>query len=317
MSIVRPARLSSLCALAMLAGCASGSSGGVWSIPGIGALARTGTAGAKHAPRSLLYVADYLNGLVLIYRQSGKNRAPIGQITAGISYPNSLAVDASGDLYVVNDPQNVQVYAPGTRTPYETLTPSPDLYASSVTVGADGTVYVGTECSACSDKIDVFTGGSLTPSYSIRDSAVAIVFGMALDAANNLYVVHDDPSETSRISEFPPGSHGPGTDLGLRFSGAEGVAFDAAGNMVVVDALANEVYVYAPQSKTPKFEFSTPPRPWGLAFNASQTKLYINQNRETPQVNVFSYPRGKLSETIPLIPGGDAAGVATSPAAPK
>jgi DNA-binding beta-propeller fold protein YncE len=302
-------------AFAVLAGCDDGASGGLPSFSGMVPLTPTSQAAAKHASRALLYVADYLNGIVLIYRESGKNRAPIGQITAGISYPNSIAVDASGNLYVVNDPQNVQVYAPGTRTPKETL--SPDVYADSVTVGADGTVYVGSDCSACTDKIDVFTGGALTPSYVITDPDVAIVYGMALDAANNLYVVHSDPNENSRISVFPPGSHGPGTDLGLRFSAAEDVAFDAAGNMVVVDALANEVYVYAPNSKTPKFQFSTPPRPWALAFNAAETKLYINQNRDTPQVDVFSYPRGKLIETIPLIPGGDASGVATSPATPK
>jgi DNA-binding beta-propeller fold protein YncE len=315
-SIVRLLQgFSLISALALLAGCETGASGGMLSFSRLAPLAQPSREAAKHASRGLLYVADYLNGVVLIYRESGKNRAPIGQITAGISYPNSIAVDASGNLYVVNDPQNVQVYAPGTRTPKETL--SPDVYAASVTVGADGTVYVGTDCSACTNKIDVFSGGALTPSYSISDPDVAIVYGMALDAANNLYVVHSDPDENSRISVFPPGSHGPGTDLGLRFSAAEDVAFDAAGNMLVVDALANEVYVYAPNSKTPKFQFSTPPRPWSLAFNAAETKLYINQNRDTPQVDVFSYPRGNLIETIPLIPGGDASGVATSPAAPK
>lgn len=316
MSIVRSLQgFSFISALAMLAGCGNGASGGAASFPGTAPVTQTSGSGATRASRGLLYVADYLNGIVLIYHESGKNRAPIAQITAGISYPNSLAVDASGNLYVVNDPQNVQVFAPGTDTPLETL--QPDVSATSVTVGADGTVYVGTDCSACTQKIDVFAPGALAPSYSISDPNIAIVFGMALDAANNLYVVHSNQSEASRISMFPPGSHGPGTDLGLKFSGPDGIAFDAAGNMVIVDALANEVYVYAPKSKTPKFEFSTPPRPWGLAFNAAQTKLYINQNRETPQVDVFSYPRGKLVETIPLVPGGDASGVAISPAAAK
>ncbi|HEY2474020.1 MAG TPA: hypothetical protein VGI19_04380 [Candidatus Cybelea sp.] len=303
--------------LVLLAGCENGGPG---TGPSAGSLPvryeplPDASAGSSKSG-GLLYVADYLNAIVLIYRESGRNRAPIGQITQGLYYPASIAFDPAGNLYVVNDPGNVQIYPPGATKPTRML--SPRVYSDSVAAGGDGTIYVGTDCSGCTEKVDAFRGGASAPWYAISDPQVAIVRGMAVDAANNLYVAHTTPQETSRISVFPQGSTGPGKDLGLSFKAAVGLAFDAKGNMLVADVLANEVYVFSPGSTTPIQKISTPPGPWNLAFNAAQTRLYVNQNRQTPQVDVFSYPQGKLTETIPLIPGADADGVAISPVLAK
>ncbi|MGA8575581.1 MAG: hypothetical protein WB609_07860 [Candidatus Cybelea sp.] len=273
---------------------------------------------ASRLPANVVYASDYVNNVVLIYSQTGKHQSPIGQIVDGLDYPEAMAVDPAGDLYVLNgsDGDPLTVYRPGKQKPYRMLTThSP----GSLAVGADGTVYVGEICSACPDKVAVYLPGASAPSYDIDDSNIYETSGLALDSANNLYVGYIDDNFVGRIVEYPPGSHGPGTQLPLTFSRVRGITFDSAGKMVVVDTGNQVVDVLKQTKKAPYWirtaQFPVPGDPWYAAFNAAKDRLYINQNRYNNEVDVYSYPGGKLVNSFVGIPGGDFYGVAVSPAA--
>ena len=69
---------------------------------------------AKHA-KPLLYVAGFSAQAVFVYDQSEKSPAqPLYKITTGISDPNGIATDTSGNLYVTNELSNaLTIYTPG------------------------------------------------------------------------------------------------------------------------------------------------------------------------------------------------------------
>jgi len=216
---------------------------------------------------------------VLIYGQAGTHQPPIGQIADEIDYPEAMAVDTEQNLYVLNgsDGAPLTVYRPGKKKPYRMLTTrSP----GSVAVGADGTVYVGEICSACSQKVAVYLPGATAPSYYITDNKISQTTNVALDKAGNLYVAHTDSNYIGRIAEYPPGSHGPGNQLALTFAWVHGITSDSAGRMAVVDTGNQVVDVLKHQKKVPYWvqtaQFSVPGHPWYSAFDAAKDRLYIN-----------------------------------------
>jgi sugar lactone lactonase YvrE len=268
----------------------------------------------SHLPANVAYASDYVNDLVLIYNQAGKHE-PVGQISEGLDYPEGIAVDSAGTLYVANGSNStVTVYPRGKAKAVRTL--SGAAAPESIAVGTDGTVYVGTICSACPEKVTVYAPGATKPSYAIQDAKIYQTSGLALDGANNLYVGYTDATGyIGRISEYPPGSRGPGTQLPLSFRWAHGIVFDAKGNLVVVDSKAQAVDIFKPTKKSPHWlpsgEFSVPGNPWYCGFNRAGNQLYISQNRNDNKVDVYSYPAGKLLGTLVGIPGGDLIGLTT------
>lgn len=76
----------------------------------------------KKKTSETLFVADNEKSRVLVYNANEKNSPPIRTITSGISNPNGIAVDASGNLWVANLSSNtVTEYAPNASSPELTL----------------------------------------------------------------------------------------------------------------------------------------------------------------------------------------------------
>lgn len=115
-----------------LAGCSGASSALPMTAPPASAAAPA-AAPATHALGSvtqpaaksqseLLYVADNERNRILVFNALVKNSSPIQTITNGISGPNGIAVDKSGNLWVANTyAQNVTEYAPNATTPEQTI----------------------------------------------------------------------------------------------------------------------------------------------------------------------------------------------------
>ena len=256
---------------------------------------------ARHRP--LLYVANFNQSKVEIYRAVGTNQSPIGAITTGLSGPEGMAVNKRGALFVTNTANNtVTVYPRGTTQPSRTYSQGLNGPAG-VVVGGDGTVYVS---NLYGNDVVAYLHGSTSPGRTY--SALNFPIAVTLDAQNNLYVTDGDG-----VEEYLSGSTMK-MNLGIRLATASGIVIDAQDNLVVANQMPAGIYVY-PQGQTqPSEVFGQEGDPNPIAFLHDRSMLFAGEPLSNT-VNVYSYPSGTK---VNAITNGVAfpAGVAVSPAAP-
>jgi hypothetical protein len=186
--------------------------------------------------------------------------------------PNSMAVDASGAIYVTGEGGNIAVVAPGANgvtTPARLLTSGQLTGPVGIAVDAAGEIFVSDELPAgpgdnfvegtilvfaagangSDDPVRVITGQ--TPTETTADA----YYGIAVDAAGDIYTVYDaetfDTSgnltgSTATLEEFASGATGTpiptkvifGTQTMLTTGG--GMRMDSAGNLYVVNVGGTE-----------------------------------------------------------------------------
>ncbi len=139
----------------------------------------------------VLYAASY-NNTVQIFNEGSLHQGACGSIT-GLSNPQGLFVDASGDLWVVNQgPKQVLEFAPGGSSPTLTLS-DPSGYPVDVAVdNHSGTVYVSNffQNGSAPGVIEVYPKGATSPTATLSDPNMAYAFYDALDDKGNLYVTY-------------------------------------------------------------------------------------------------------------------------------
>jgi hypothetical protein len=265
------------------------------------------------ACKSKLFVSSYRLGYVSIYCTSGRNQAPVGQITAGIETPEGAATDKLGNFYVTNTNANtVTEYAPNTTTPVFTYS-SGLTFPAGVTVDRKLNVYVSSLSPA---SVEVFPHRTNSPSLTIPSAQLPYPIDVALDKAGNVYVTTYTASfGNGVIIKYPPGST-QGTDLGIDTAGPGGIVVDLAGNIVTGDQRLPGVLVFPPGATSPSLTFGTnevDPDP--VRMNAAETRAYVGDGVGNA-VNVYAYPSGNLVNTI--YDGIDGPfGLALDPAAPQ
>ena len=195
---------------------------------------------------------------------------------AQVSYPQLLAVDGSGNLYLADyfhhrvrriDPEGFISTVAGTGNPGSARDGGPATAAelsSPIAVGADadGNVYVGDTGNRRVRRIDptgaiaTIAGGYHGGFAGDGGSATAARFnsprGAALDADGNLYVADTFNDRVRRIDAAgvittvagtgEPGYSGDGGPAtAARLNAPRGVALDADGNLYVADTFNNRV----------------------------------------------------------------------------
>jgi hypothetical protein len=189
------------------------------------------------------YVADFGDNVVDIY--SRVTRALIGQLATGVSAPYGVTTTADGNIYIAEqDFFNIAIYGRHSTRPKLVLVDTQSPYA--VAVGPDGTVYA----TLLGGGVDVFAKGNSFSSYTIEDPSFAQMWGLAIDKSGNLYVGGQSTAGGGQISEFSPGSRGPGTNLNLKGLGLPTtLAFMPNGALLVGDYDLSAIDVY-PAGKT-------------------------------------------------------------------
>lgn len=287
---------------------------------------------ASGCGKSVVYVTSY-NNSVYIYDQMHNMQTPCGQIT-GVTNPQGLFVDKKRDLWVAvagnckTQFSSVLEFAPGGSTPIKTLQ-DPDGSATDVAVdNKSGTVYVtnffdySQGCASGNNGVvEVYAGGSTTPTSTLSDSNMTYAFNDAVDDHGNLYVTFlhvNGPSGSGRIDEWTSGSGSP-TDLGITLQAPGGIQTTANGALLVCDQSV-ACGDFEPGSVTMTDLFGTQtPGSFGVALDRHEKHAWVeNSSSSTGQLQQYKYPGpDKHAKQSIAVTGGGYSGVAVSPAAPQ
>jgi hypothetical protein len=216
-------------------------------------------------PSELLFV-PIGDGTINIYPLKNPNKGgPIAQITGLIGDQQGMTVDASGNLFVVNnggfgnDDFIAEFAPPYTSAPtiINTTWNSEVFFGIGIAVDASGTLYVSNCGAYCKETaaVYVYPAGSTSPTKAIASPLFSTLAGLGLDKHGNLFIVNCNVQTGAEdVFELPAGSTKPkplhlhGLVTG---NGGAGVTFDAAGNMYVSSNTvgSNYILVYKPGSR--------------------------------------------------------------------
>jgi len=219
-----------------------------------------------------LYVANEGGRSITVYAPGATGNAPplrtIAGGNTGLTFPNSIARDTAGRLYVVNlgasgiSPETLTVYADsatGNAAPVRTI-PGIDAgrhNTGGLAVDAAGRLYIATHRfggDTIGDTIKVFAAnasGNAAPLYTIAGSNTGLNApgGIALDAAGRLYVANEG---SSTVTIYAPGASGniapigtiAGSSTGLNSPGY--IALDRFGQLYVLNIviISNQAYYH-------------------------------------------------------------------------
>ncbi len=185
--------------------------------------------------------------------------ARIKGAATGLDVPTSIALDSSGEIYVLNNgsvrnSETVEVFAPGSRgnvAPIARIAGADTGLRSVNKIAVDSArnIYVAIEV------VDIFSvpagiliypsgsNGNVRPRVTIggADSEIQNPYGIAVGSNGNLFVAESFTHDMGRVLVFPAGSKGnakpsvaiEGPDTGLYAPTA--VALDSNGNLYVAN----------------------------------------------------------------------------------
>ena len=186
-------------------------------------------------------------------------------VSSGLSGPEGLAFDTSGNLYVSNYNGNtISEVTPGGTV--STFVSSGLDQPEGLAFDTSGNLYVANDGN---DTISKVTPGGAVSTFVNATQGLSGPFGLAFDSSGNLYVVNSGNDTISEVT--PGGTVSPFVSSGL--SGPEGLAFDASGNLYVANWGGNTVSKVTPGGVVTTL-VSGLSQPSGLAFDSSGA-LYI------------------------------------------
>lgn len=203
-------------------------------------------AHTRTLPSQLLFVTQE-DGTVGIYSLKDPKSGPIAKITGLEANQDQMTVDASGNLFVVNNGAYgnyfyVSEFAPpytGAPTILNTYWKGQIFFPVGITADAKGTVYVsscGTRCYETA-AVYVYPAGATSPTKEITTHGFSNLAGLAGDAKGDLYAVnYNAETGAADVYEVRAGSSKP-KPLHLHAlisaGGGNGVALDANGDLYV------------------------------------------------------------------------------------
>jgi sugar lactone lactonase YvrE len=214
---------------------------------------------------------------------SGLRAQTVSTFASGFIYPNGLAFDTAGNLYVTNCLDfTVSMVTPGGAV---STFASGIYHPAGLAFDTSGNLYVASRSSGTVSKI---TPGGVTSTFA---SGFSNPYGLAFDTSGNLFVV-DYTANT--VSEITPG--GVVSIFASGFSGPYGLAFDTSGNLYVTNSNVGTVSKVTPGGVVSTFAsgFSGPD---GLTFDTSGNLYVANHgantvNKVTPGGVVSTFASG-------------------------
>ncbi|HVU60542.1 MAG TPA: IPT/TIG domain-containing protein [Mycobacteriales bacterium] len=195
----------------------------------------------------------------------------------GDTFPDAIAADGSGHLYVAQETDAVSsiVELDASNAAYErTVATNLPPQISGLAVDAAGDVFAGESESASGARVVEIPHGMSTP-QTLPFGSIGATAGVGVDSAGDVFVA--DPS-AQEIRALAVGSASPVvepfTDLGT----VKGVALDAAGDLFVTDSTDSSRLLELPASSV---ELTPPPpttsSPVGVAVDGAGDAFVVDQ----------------------------------------
>jgi serine/threonine-protein kinase len=252
----------------------------------------------------LLYVADYTESIVLIYRQGKTGSGPIGDIVKGISNPEGVAVDKNGMLYVANNGNNtVTEYPPGSIRPKVTLSSG---ISDPLGISVDSNLVLYLTEPGTAGKVLEFKPGSTSPDVTVSMPHAS----QPTNARNNeLYVTTSSQGRVERCKPLTTTC----TDLGISVGFSQGLAIDLQGNLLVGDVYGPVIDIYHRGKTTPFRTITTTlEQPSDLKLNTTDSVLFMSDPANFA-VRLFNYTAGTETSNFTFGSGDELEGIALFP----
>ena len=290
-------------------------------------------------PTPTLLVSDLCSYAVTAYSAaSNGDVSPLSPVPTGLSAPQFVTLDASGNIYATNACTNtVTIYAAGSKGDAGPMAiiggPKTGLSdPAGIALDSNLNIYVA---NAGAPGVSVYqplgsSAGLLneTPIATISglDTGLTYPQGIAVDSTSgNIYVADEGATSVYVYSPISPSctSASPctitaapiatisGFDTGL--SSPEGIALDSSDDIYVADESASSVYVYPPLASSTGLPDEAPIAtisgsdtglisPYGIAVDSTTGNIYVADALAT---SLFVYPAlGNsvgLPDEVPLV----------------
>jgi DNA-binding beta-propeller fold protein YncE len=194
------------------------------------------------------------------------------------TFPEGLAFDSAGNLYVANfdaSADTIGKFTPGGVGSIFATTSTGVNRALGLTFDSAGNLYATNAGNQTIEKFNITTGvGSVFAHTAGGPSA------LAFDSAGNLYVATES---NSIIQKFTPDGVGSVfATVNTVASSLAGLAIDGAGNLYVSDANANKIYKFNTNTGALSlFASAGLNQPIGLAFDSAGNLYAANQGNQT------------------------------------
>jgi len=210
------------------------------------------------------------NSSITVYAAgSNGNAAPIAVIAGGntgLDYPQGIALDSSGNLYVegfVNGVgSSVNVYparSNGNVSPAATIAGADTELDLPIGIALDsgGNIYVSNGFGGPTQRgsVTVYRAGSSGDAIPINvitsnNTGINDASSIAVDSSGNIYLANDFPFGVGSIDIYPAGSYATGPPIATiagdstELSDPFGVALDSSGNIYVLNGGDNAITEY-------------------------------------------------------------------------
>lgn len=278
----------------------------------------------KKKKKTQLFASDDENNKILVFTVGKAQNPPATRsITSGISQPNGIAIDKSGNLYVANYYTNsVTIYAPNSNTPKTTLTNGLNG-PWDVKVDGFGNVYVSNNpISGATNYIALYPAGSSSPSYTWSAPQQHMeISGITILNPNQqgyqsiyalAYTLNGSGFATGTALSCYPGNS-TCVSFGSTFGQTGGIAVaQSPGSTpfqwIAVDQYVPGIDIFTQNGSTK--QIATGGTPEFVTLNSAGNDLFL-ADRFSGNVTEFSYPA--MTKVNSFHVGGQLYGVATNP----
>jgi streptogramin lyase len=225
-------------------------------------------------------------------------------VFSGLSFPEGVAVDASGNVYIADSGNNAIKEWNASTQQVATLVSSGLSFPEGVAVDASGNVYIA---DSANNAIKEWNPSNQQVT-TLVDSGLSFPAGVAVDGLGNVYIADEG---NGAIKEWNPSNQQVTT---LPFAGLldpEGVAVDGSGNVYVADTFNGIEEWNASSNQVTTLVASDLHQPRSVAVDGSGNDFIADTGnftiKELPRAFVQAGPIGETSafgtdQLLPVLP---------------